>query len=391
MKSPPLRSFRVQNFKSIRDSGPVKFGWLTAFVGNNGVGKSNLIEAVETQRDITLHGVDVAFNRWRGFEHAWSKSTEPKLRVRLGHRDSYTDPMRFRWHWNERIDVNFEQTITKGSGGNSLFIQHEQLVERSAGETHRCVRDETGEALIDGRVVTRSESSLGAFRRLDDGQSLLRHFQSVNFQGWQFLMLNPDRMGFPAPQSRASSIVRLAKDGGNLAEYLNDIRNQDLSAFEGIVDALRHVVPYAVDLQPTLTSEVERAFNLKLKEQQFDIPGWLLSTGTLRIVALLACLRHPRPPTLLVVEEIENGLDPRTLHLLVEEIRAAVNAGTTQVILTTHSPYLLDLLDLSHIVIVEREDGQTVFRRPDEKKLAHWSKSFAPGRLYTMGRLTRND
>ena len=34
-------------------------------------------------------------------------------------------------------------------------------------------------------------------------------------------------------------------------------------------------------------------------------------------------------------------------------------------ILTTHSPYLLDLLDLSHIVIVEREEGQPVFRRPD--------------------------
>ena len=50
------------------------------------------------------------------------------------------------------------------------------------------------------------------------------------------------------------------------------------------------------------------------------VPGWLLSTGTLRILALLACLRHPDPPPLLVVEEIENGLDPRTIHLLVEEI-----------------------------------------------------------------------
>lgn len=184
--------------------------------------------------------------------------------------------------------------------------------------------------------------------------------------------------------------MRLAKDGANLAEYLNDIRDRDLSAFEGILEAVRYVLPYAADLQPTLTSELERAFYLKLKEQDFEVPGWLLSTGTLRVVALLACLRHPTPPTLLVVEEIENGLDPRTLHLVVEEIRAAITAGSTQVIFTTHSPYLLDLLDLSHIVTVDREDGQTVFRRPDEKQLAEWSKSFSPGRLYTMGRLTRN-
>ena len=128
-----------------------------------------------------------------------------------------------------------------------------------------------------------------------------------------------------------------------------------------------------------------------MTEEEFKVPGWLLSTGTLRVVALLACLRHPTPPPLLIVEEIENGLDPRTLHLVVEEIRAAITAETTQVILTTHSPYLLDLLDLSHIVIVEREEGQPVFRRPDVGQLAEWSKSFSPGRLYTMGRLTRND
>src|SRR5205085_8278483 len=139
------------------------------------------------------------------------------------------------------------------------------------------------------------------------------------------------------------------------------------------LEALRYVLPFATDLQSALTPELERAFYLKLKEEDFEVPGWLLSTGTLRILALLACLRHPDPPPLLVVEEIENGLDPRTIHLLVEEIRAAMTAGRTQVVLTTHSPYLLDLLDLSHIIVVERIDGQPTFTRPDEEALAEWA------------------
>jgi predicted ATPase len=164
-----------------------------------------------------------------------------------------------------------------------------------------------------------------------------------------------------------------------------------LNAFNGILKSLRYVLPFAADLQPALTSELERSYYLKLKEEDYEVPGWLLSTGTLRILALLACLRHPFPPPLLVVEEVENGLDPRTIHLLVEEIQAATTNGKTQVILTTHSPYLLDLLDLSHIVVVEREEGQPVFRRPDADQLAEWSKSFLPGKLYTMGRLTRGD
>jgi predicted ATPase len=128
-----------------------------------------------------------------------------------------------------------------------------------------------------------------------------------------------------------------------------------------------------------------------MTEADYKVPGWLLSTGTLRLLALLACLRHPNPPPLLVVEELENGLDPRTVHLVVEEIRAAIEVGSIQIILTTHSPYLLDLLDLSHIVVVERIDGEPTFVRPNQKELADWASKFSPGRLYTMGRLTKGD
>ena len=91
-----------------------------------------------------------------------------------------------------------------------------------------------------------------------------------------------------------------------------------------------------------------------------------------------------------MVEEIENGLDPRSIHLIVEEIRNAVLGGATQVILTTHSPYLLDLLTLEHLVVVERDaSGHPMFTRPsDSTKLKNWSETFAPGKLYTMGNLS---
>src|SRR5439155_21647473 len=133
-------------------------------------------------------------------------------------------------------------------------------------------------------------------------------------------------------------------------EYLITLRKLVHSAVERMVETLQYILPYARDLQPTLTSELERTVYLQMTEGDFKVPGWLLSTGTLRIVALLALLRHPTPPPLIIIEEVENGLDPRTIHLLVDEIRNAIESGRTQVILTTHSPYLLDLLDLSHIV-----------------------------------------
>jgi hypothetical protein len=51
----------------------------------------------------------------------------------------------------------------------------------------------------------------------------------------------------------------------------------------------------------------------------------------------------------------------------------------------------LDLLDLSHIIVTERVNGEPTFVRPDEDSLQAWTRSFSPGRLYTMGRLTRGD
>lgn len=140
-----------------------------------------------------------------------------------------------------------------------------------------------------------------------------------------------------------------------------------------------------------MTMELQRTVYLRLSEAGIKqpLPGWLLSQGTLRLVALLAALRHPEPASVVFIEELENGLDPRGIHLLVEEIRLFLAAGG-QMVATMHSPYLLDLLDLSQLVVGERgRSGVPTFVRPSKRKLKGWAERFAPGRLYTMGNLTK--
>jgi predicted ATPase len=388
-KDLPLHSFRLQNFKAVRDSGTVSFGPLTAFIGNNGSGKSSLVEGLETFRDIVLHGLDAAMTPWRGFEHVWNHAVKHELRQPTDARAHHLNPMAFRLSQRVgRSAVTVKQEINLGEGGNDLFIQSEEVVWKG----HHAVEQHTRDASGSGLVTLRGSEKPEPFgSKLKDGQSIMEHILGPHYEQWQFLSLVPDAMGQPVPQQRAAGRLRLARNGANVAQYMNEIRDLDLDAFNGIVESVRYVLPFAADRQPALASELQREFYLKLKEEDFEVPGWLLSTGTLRVLALLACLRHPEPPLLLIVEEIENGMDPRTLHLLVEEIRATTAAGTTQVIVTTHSPYFLDLLDLSHIVVVDRVDGQPTFTRPDKEELAQWAESFAPGRLYTMGRLTRGN
>src|SRR5215470_15917976 len=75
-----LQRVRLRHFKAVRDSGVVEFTPLTVFIGNNGSGKSSLIEGLETFQSIVLHGLDEAFLPWRGFEHVWNQAVPHQLR-----------------------------------------------------------------------------------------------------------------------------------------------------------------------------------------------------------------------------------------------------------------------------------------------------------------------
>lgn len=383
MTAPVLKSFRLKNFKAVHNSGAIRFTPLTVFIGNNGSGKSSVIEGLETLQDIVEQGLDEAMHRWRGFEQVWHKGEKRKLLTTAKQRQHYTGMMSFnlrvkaesqlnRHHFNVAMEVGL------GPAGDELFIFRESIT--ASNKSWEMKRDDKG------HVTYRLEPSQQKYqRKVEDGESALDWGARDFITRWQFVMLNPQAMGQLRPQQRTGGKVRLNKDGSNIAEYLLSIRKMDQAAFDGIIETLRYVLPYAADLQPTLTSELERNIYLQLKEGDFEVPGWLLSTGTLRTVAILALLRHPAPPPLIVIEELENGLDPRTVHLIIDEIRRAIESGRTQIIITTHSPYLLDLLLLSQVVLVERVDGEPTFSRPaDEESLQEWAKKFGPGQLYTM-------
>lgn len=386
-----LKSFRLRNFKAVRDSKTIRFSPLTAFIGNNGSGKSSIVEGLFTYQMIVRDGLETAMNYWRGFEQIRNKAVaHPHVSANVD-RPYEKNPIEFhvqgqayRAEMSVSADPNGEIFILEENldlNKQVAFKRHSSRAYSTQQETHlyQCLDDES---MLDLSAI----------------KEQLRHWNTNaldDILNWQFINLNPSIMGYPQPQQRTVKQSPLNSDASNLAQYLLDIYKLDQDAFNGIVETLQYVLPYARDLQSTPTSraELEPKVYLQLTEGDFKIPGWLFSTGTLRILALLALLRHPQPAPLIVIEEIENGLDPRTIHLVVEEIRNAVESGRTQVIITTHSPYLLDLLNLSHLVLVERDaKGQPVFSRPaSHQSLKEWSKQFNPGQLYTMGQLSSTE
>ncbi|MBM4345264.1 MAG: AAA family ATPase [Deltaproteobacteria bacterium] len=368
---PWLRSFRVKNFKAIADSGTVALGKITVFVGYNGSGKSSLVEALETYQQTLLHGHQQALQRWGGFGHACNKHAVADDRVR------------------RRIE--FSATFGAKTGAT---IRHEIAIGTDASGR---ILDMPVERIALPRNVVVDRSQIAASYRGGEDRSWFFDLPNDHRDtlrqvwDWQFLSMHADAMGHPTPAHQLPTRVRLRRDGLNIAEFLRDIYGLDQNAFDGIVDVMGYVLPYAKALATRVSADGLPQTMLELAEKQFTVPGWMLSTGTVRLLALLALLRHPSPPPLIIIEELENGLDPRCVHLLVDEIRNATEGGQTQVVVTTHSPYLLDLFHVSHLVLVERrEDGGARFRRPaDSLAVQQWAKTYTPGQLYTMSVLER--
>jgi len=391
----PLQTFRLRNFKAVRDSGNVKFTPLTVFIGNNGSGKSSLIEGLETFQAIVTDGLDEAMNKWRGFENVLNKSVRHNYQYPKEGRPYLTNPLEFRVRGNNVMVDDFynagysiHMAVTAGLGFDEVFVSKEDARLNGKRNAHfeRVSAELAKFDLGEDRLY-----ALTPLRNSND--SMWSAYRGSFIGDWQFLNLDPNEMGQPRSQKRTGHTVKLESNGSNIGDYLLDMIRLEggTEALDGIIETLRYVLPYAKDVQPTVTTQIQRTVYLQLAEQHFQVPGWLLSTGTLRVLALLAVLRHPQPPPLLCIEEIENGLDPRTLNLIVEEIARATQSGRTQVVCTTHSPYFLDLVPLSSIVVVERDDsGQPTFTRPDEKALGEWATKFAPGQLYTMSQLTRS-
>ncbi|MER2600486.1 MAG: AAA family ATPase [Caldilineales bacterium] len=121
-----------------------------------------------------------------------------------------------------------------------------------------------------------------------------------------------------------------------------------------------------------------------------QIPATRLSDGTLRYLCLLSILLHPDPPPLIALEEPELGLHPDIIPHIAELLVRA--SERTQLLVTTHSRMLVDALatDPAHIVVCERINGASNFKRLDPDALRTWLEQYSLGELWSMGQLGGN-
>jgi predicted ATPase len=182
-------------------------------------------------------------------------------------------------------------------------------------------------------------------------------------------------------RSDVSDNQALKEDGANLAPFLLRIRDRYPAHYRRITETLRQIAPFFADFE--LVPE-DNTVLLRWRELGSDLVfgPHQASDGTLRAMALVALLMQPKEelPSIIILDEPELGLHPRAISVLAGLLQTA--ALSTQVIVATQSPVLLDHFEPEQVIVAEREGSESIFRRLDRFKLESWLEEYTLSDLW---------
>lgn len=376
-QAPFLTRVVLRNYKSI-GSCDVRLGPLTYLVGENGSGKSNFLDALHLVRDALAGSLDNALNERGGLTEVRRRSSGHP--THFGIRLEFVLPDRRRGHYAFNIGA---------LSGRGYEVQTEECALGALGSgpsfrIDRGVLKSTSEAVFPAvtsdRLALVSVSGLTAFRPVFDALSAMG-----------FYNLNPKSMREPQkPQDG-----RLLKPvGENIVSVLGHLERVAPERMQIIREYLQTVVPMVHGVErkqigPLETLEFRQ--DMAGSKHPWKFPAQNMSDGTLRALGVLTALFQANidyAPLLIGIEEPETALHPAASSALREALMKA--SEMTQVIVTSHSPDLLDDRNLSHehFLSVVSEGGETRIGPLDEaSKSAIRSKLFSAGELLRLNQL----
>ena len=184
----------------------------------------------------------------------------------------------------------------------------------------------------------------------------------------------------PAVAATNQSDRVLAHDGSNIALFLRHVKKENEIRYEKILNTIQMTAPFFGDFVFDSNTGPNTQFHWKQKGVDNTFSSLLLSDGTLRFICMAAALLQPDPPKIIVFDEPELGLHPFAIHLLAEMIHMA--AEDTQVIVSTQSSVLIDSFTPEDIIVVEREQGASKFKRLSSNELELWLKDYTLDQLW---------
>ena len=160
-------------------------------------------------------------------------------------------------------------------------------------------------------------------------------------------------------------------DGSNFPWLVYNLEKQRPNRFDDWVRHVQTAVPGLTNIRSVFREEDNSRY-LKISfVPGFEVPSWVVSEGTLRLLALTLIPYWSKEPQLWLIEEPENGVHPSAIQAIFDSLSSVYNG---QVLLATHSPLILSLADPNQVLcFAKTEKGETdIVRGSEHPMLRDW-------------------
>ena len=339
-----LSKIRFQHYKSLYDT-EVDLEPLTVFIGPNGSGKSNICEALVI---------------WSDFLNTLMKSDDNNvIQLFLNSIKSIS-----------KNSLNIESKFWQGTLDQLFF----EVRDCHASANYKSNKFNISQLSIQLNyfketilINTKNKSGIGEQKTSSNLKTFLLNLNyhksslSKSLNLVQIYDFSPHSLSKQTQQD--SPVIAMNRTGQGIAYSLVDILHANRQSFNELEERLTKLVP---NIARILFLRKGRNFELELIDKYSDhhIPASDISDGTLRILAFLTALYQEETPSIICFEEIENGVHPWLLHKMMELLKIVstegINGNPVQILITTHSPLVLNYVEPNQVRAVELDDeGKT--------------------------------
>lgn len=360
-----ITSLSLCNFKNFADQ-TLKVGEFTVVIGANASGKSNLRDAFRI-----LHGIGRGYSLAEiiggkygaGGQVEWEQIRGAAHEIVRFGADAFTLKVDLTTKHYKKLTylIEIQADISTRSGfrvsKEEMYQFHSRVytshpggadpVNKQDDESHLVLRmAKTGEQKKYGnRVAARHDqpalTQIGSFRNVVRSHKDLVKSVISEFSQIRFLDLVPDLMRKPAFPGQ----LILGDNGQNLPTVLQDICRDEKNK-NVLMEWIRELTPMDVSDLQFPSDEITGQIQLLIIESNGRrVSAYSASDGTLRFLAVLAALLTRDAQGLYFFEEIDNGIHPARLRLLIELIETQASREDIQIITSTHSPELLSMIN----------------------------------------------